>query len=304
MKTFFTHLTTVLCSMALGAAGCVVQPIDADDEALFEDAPAEEIGEAEGAAVSSSASEMEWQFTHGSYNYLLQGNDRVRLHNNYLNQDVVYGSRSYGINLVWSLGGSSNMRVVRQGGGGGSVTVGESVALYIEGGGYVKYGVREYGINLVWSSTPVYEWQLRGGGSWGSEIDTRVPRGLYNTTIDNYVVYCVRSYGINLRWSQDCTRCASYGGCSSGGTTMSTTYVCGIGGCPGGYHSVQYYNDSGCSGYSTNATMCQSNTGLSFVHCAVGVCPAGYHVYSTQFTNACWLGSSSTSPNSTMCVQN
>jgi hypothetical protein len=117
------------------------------------------------------------------------------------NDDVLaYGERDYGINLVWQNPASQeNIRFYKS--GGGTIRYGDRVALYVEGGGYVKYGERDYGINLVWSSSPVYEWEVFGGTHGAPVVaGPTYYHGLRNTAIQRAMVYGERKYGINLVW--------------------------------------------------------------------------------------------------------
>jgi hypothetical protein len=125
--------------------------------------------------------------------------------NTHIDQYVHYGRRKYGIDLEWSFKDVKGISLIRPSGTLDPITYGELLALYVEGGKFLKYAEREYGINLVWSDTPVFEWKLDGGRP-GRLVNSRSGVGLANTKIGQYVVYCEREYGINLKWATDCKR--------------------------------------------------------------------------------------------------
>ncbi len=153
---------------------------------------------------------------------IVNAGEATFLHNRFIRKSVGYGSREYGVNLVWKDGRSRGIRFVRASGSTGALTLREPFAVYVEGGKYLKYESREYGINLVWSDTPVYEWEFRGcdASRFSSQaycvtsptrpgtgtINSYRPVGLFNRTSNDYVVYCEREYGINLKWAKDCNR--------------------------------------------------------------------------------------------------
>lgn len=184
------------------AGGCVVDsgstPSDESDDI-------ESVGE---AAAAISFPDAEWRAEGPPCTWTtpctITGNSYVGLRNTFINQFVVYGSRSYGINLVWYNGANpGNVRFIPQ--FGGTVRYGDPVAVFVANPNtekYVRYGSREYGINLVWSSYPVYEWRITGGAP-GALVDLNQPFGLSNDK-QTHVVYCPREYGINLRWNSDC----------------------------------------------------------------------------------------------------
>jgi hypothetical protein len=125
-----------------------------------------------------------------------------------LGKHVGYGSREYGINLIWDAPlpiDDGNIRFESPG-GKGQLMHGQAVAVFVKNGGYLYYATREYGINLKWSKTPVYEWKVQASGPVGGaqpiQLKSRV--SLYNAKARDYVVYCKREYGINLRWAKDC----------------------------------------------------------------------------------------------------
>jgi hypothetical protein len=127
-------------------------------------------------------------------------------------QFVIYGSREYGINLVWAKSKPQvdNFTLARASGAGGPINYGDVVALKEKTGEYIYYKSRKYGINLEFSRQPVYEWEVRGGrtgtpvvqGKWGDSANniSDVVIALYNRTINCYVGYGSREYGINLVW--------------------------------------------------------------------------------------------------------
>jgi hypothetical protein len=115
---------------------------------------------------------------------------------------LVYGSREYGINLVWGdAGRSDNVRFQRQSGNGG-LKFGEPIAINIKGGGFLHYERREYGINLVWKDSPFFEWRIMGGTE-GADVHAGRVVALFNTVESDYLFYDPRTYGINLKWLRD-----------------------------------------------------------------------------------------------------
>jgi hypothetical protein len=121
---------------------------------------------------------------------------------------VGYGRREYGVNLVWDAPlpvDDGNVRFDSRA-GSGVLKMGEPVAVYVKGGGYLYYKEREYGINLEYSLTPAYQWEFCGDGSAGTTTPAkfRTNVSLYNSKTQDYVAYCKREYGINLRWARDC----------------------------------------------------------------------------------------------------
>ena len=141
-------------------------------------------------------------------NCTLNAGSPLSLWNKHIERYVQYGSREYGINLVWAPRGPrpvKAVRLIRSKGTLDPIAYGEPLALYVEGGKFLRYDEREYGINLVWSDTPVFEWKL-DGGTPARLVNSRRAVGLVNTKIGQHVVYCEREYGINLRWAKDCKR--------------------------------------------------------------------------------------------------
>ena len=162
--------------------------------------------------------EFEWRFA-GPNPSVLNG-QLVHLYNAYSGKAMLYHERTNGINLGWADGIPSRptVRVENEEDtdkGPVYIQVMEPVALYFEGGGYLKHDSRDHGIDLRWSETPVYEWEIRGMKT--SQLPDRSVRtgerhGLYNRSIRDYVMYCPRPEGINLRWLKDCRRPFSYTG--------------------------------------------------------------------------------------------
>lgn len=130
------------------------------------------------------------QHPNASYGLLNQTADRF----------LKYGSRTFGINLVWGVSHSaSTLRNVQ------FRYFGPLTAIFVSGGGYLRYQSRTYGINLGWSTTPVAQWRVdpiqvldRSGTPTGNYMYR-----IYNTVARDYLVYCPRTFGINLVWSRD-----------------------------------------------------------------------------------------------------
>ncbi|MDW5598751.1 hypothetical protein VSS74_30610 [Conexibacter stalactiti] len=131
------------------------------------------------------------------------------------NSYVRYGSRTFGINLVWGSSSSQwsfmpapprpNVRDHRK----RPMVPGEKVAVYNSSNrSYLVYGSQTWGINLKWSKTPVYQWRVETDPATGYA-------SLYNSSAGDYVVYGERPQGINLRWLKDVRRTESQTGVGS-----------------------------------------------------------------------------------------
>jgi hypothetical protein len=130
-----------------------------------------------------------------------------KLRNRTYRERLAYGERRYGINLVWVPTDLDpfNVRIVKDGDGSQPLVDGDSVAIGIDDGGYLRRQSRDYGINLVWSDSPVYEWEVRltERGDSASPITTELPVGLFNVEEDDFLFYDPRQYGIDLKWLRD-----------------------------------------------------------------------------------------------------
>lgn len=113
-----------------------------------------------------------------------------------------YGSRSYGINLVWSDEPSFEW-IFHSAGDGGPIRPGVPVAIYNKNArSYIIYGERSYGINLVWAGKNV------DPKDWKIEIESGFKNRIWlkNLTLEKkkarncYLVYGERRTGINLDW--------------------------------------------------------------------------------------------------------
>lgn len=126
---------------------------------------------------------------------------QYRLLNRTTNRKIRYGERSFGINLDWGLtAGATNIRFGKLG-GDGPLRYGDSVAIFIGGGGYLRQHYRAFGVDLVWSSTPVYHWRIYGAcGTYGSVIKTNEEISIYSKTYEASLVHWVQIFGINLGW--------------------------------------------------------------------------------------------------------
>jgi hypothetical protein len=116
-------------------------------------------------------------------------------------ETLKYGSRRWGINLVWDKGTSLNNVTVEKA-GGGPIAYGDPVAVKVNGGGYLKYGHRSVGVNLTWSGSPVYEWRIAGGDP-GKPVSLSSPFALLNDVEHDALIYGSRPAGINLVWMKD-----------------------------------------------------------------------------------------------------
>ena len=184
-------ITVLLCCLAFAI------PQSAFGQAI----PTEELSKEWGVGGSGTCNSDQTTCT-------LNAGSPISLWNKHVERYLQYGSREYGINLVWAPRGPGPVkavRLIRAKGTLDPIAYGEPLALYVEGGKFLKYAEREYGINLVWSDTPVFEWKIDGGMP-ARLVNSRRDIGLVNTKIGQHVVYCEREYGINLRWAKDCSR--------------------------------------------------------------------------------------------------
>jgi hypothetical protein len=120
-----------------------------------------------------------------------------------IGEALLYGERTWGINLVWGDPKSSNnVRFARQNGKRDPIKYKEPVAINVRKGGWLVYKKRDYGINLGWSDSPRFEWRLDGG----DPKDKVVLPGLialHNSVENDWLFYAPREFGINLRWTAD-----------------------------------------------------------------------------------------------------
>lgn len=156
-----------------------------------------------GAATSSFAGLLDWQLN-GRGGNVVSGL-RLTLFNLTDKENLKYGSRTWGINLVWDKTPNlHNVQIFSEGAAGSPIKYTERVAIYIKDGGYLKYEKRTTGINLGWSSKPVFEWNI--GGNGGDPLQP-IKQGdklcLYNLKAKDFVIYDTRRFGINLVWAKD-----------------------------------------------------------------------------------------------------
>lgn len=159
-------------------------------------------------AEAAGAYVYEWRVTGGPGVTQLNNAEAYWLFSNSNDQYIKYGSRDYGINLVWSpYFPQRNVRFMRQPSSGntGPLKYDEPLAMYVDGGGFVKYGSRSRGIDLVWSTTPSYEWRIKPQfANAGEAINPyHYWMGLFNTAKNASLHYGTREYGINLDWRTD-----------------------------------------------------------------------------------------------------
>lgn len=170
---------------------------------LFAAAAALTVAAAPGGAAAAVSRTDAKQWTAGGASPTL--NTSYSFKNLVNNSYVKYGSRTFGINLVWGSSSAQwtfmprappNTRDHRR----RPMVQNEPVAIYNSvKRAYLVYGSQTWGVNLTWSRNPVYEWRV--------ETDARTGRAsLYNTDARDYVVYGERSFGINLRWLKDVQR--------------------------------------------------------------------------------------------------
>ena len=129
------------------------------------------------------------------------------------NNSLRHGERTWGINLVWDKSTSlNNVRfepkvayapkgtVVRD--HRGVLKHGDTIAIHVKGGGYLRHEQRSVGINLGWSTKPVYEFIIVGGPK-GTPVKMGQPFGLFNVKAKDFVIYAERPAGVSLRWWKD-----------------------------------------------------------------------------------------------------
>ena len=152
-------------------------------------------------ASAAERSEKDWQFR-GTGKELKSGT-AFTMYNVTDKENVRYGDRKWGINLVWDKKANlNNVKVVGQGNATGTIKYGDKVAIHVEKGGYLKYQKREFGINLVWSKEPVYEFVITGGAK-GTAVPLNATVAIYNEVEKDFLINAERPVGINLRWYKD-----------------------------------------------------------------------------------------------------
>jgi hypothetical protein len=152
------------------------------------------------AATAAERSIKDWQFQ-GAGKELKSGTT-YKMYNVTAKNALRYGSRDWGINLVWDKKAAQNVKLVAEGNATGSIKYGDKVAIHIEKGGYLKYQKRDYGINLTWSKTPVYEFTITGGTK-GTVVPVGATVALYNAVEKDFVINAERPVGVGLRWYKD-----------------------------------------------------------------------------------------------------
>lgn len=164
-------------------------------------------------------------------------NTPVALFNQREADHLVYGERTFGINLKWSSPVKRDWKFVKC--GAPSVPVGirydESLALYnVTNKKYVVYTHRDAGINLGWSAAPGCQWKVRGGPA-GTPVGSSPGGGsgamLFNTVEKDYLVNAWRPAGVNLRWyaydfSSQVLDLAAKGTCAVAGLSDATQAAC------------------------------------------------------------------------------
>jgi hypothetical protein len=137
---------------------------------------------------------------------VLKTNTPYTLRNLVNGKPVVYGKRTWGINLEWETGKpqwvfrKDKVQGVRNPPNGGSLPVrdqtfasDEAVGIFnMEEKSYLVHDSRVIGVDLGWSRSPRYQWKVARSAS--GEVS------LYNTSARDYLVHGVRGEGINLAW--------------------------------------------------------------------------------------------------------
>ena len=152
------------------------------------------------ASPAQAQNLQDWQAMGG--NGAIQSGAMFTLRNVTDKEALKYGSRTWGINLVWDKNMNLNNVKFEKQAGSGDVKYTEPIAINVKGGGYLKYEKRSVGINLGWSSTPVYEWKVAGGAE-NAPVRFGEMFALYNERGADAVIYGNRPAGINLIWLKD-----------------------------------------------------------------------------------------------------
>src|SRR5690349_21311149 len=118
-------------------------------------------------AQSRTPNLLDWQAIGGSG--AVQSAIPFTLKNVTDNETLRYGSRTWGIDLVWDKSETLNNIKFEKQTGSGDVKYDELIAISVNGGGYLKYEKTRFGINLVFSRAPAYEWRV-GGGEEGTPV--------------------------------------------------------------------------------------------------------------------------------------
>ena len=172
MRRFTTVLIALLCTLAFPASAFAVDPLE------WSVTP-KNLGQPLGATL-----------------YTLS-NDR--------GGSLRYGSRVFGVDLVWGAGrqweflhnrfGPLKFRDHR------TVPATETVALYNTAHHqYLASGFQRFGVDLVWSTTPRFQWKVYEGQSSAPGREGNVRVKLYNTIQHAYLIYGAERFGINLIW--------------------------------------------------------------------------------------------------------
>ena len=146
--------------------------------------------------------QFEWQITGAD---TIRPNEKCYLLNTKVHKKVAYKSQKRGINLSWSSPqkGGSNI-LFQDENNDGILATNEAVAIYVEGGSYLKYGEREYGITLVWSQTPVYEWIIHEADTATGRIQSSKKYGIFNQVKRTFWVHGERVDNIgSSKWLDD-----------------------------------------------------------------------------------------------------
>lgn len=152
-------------------------------------------------------SDYQWRVSTG------KGDITTLNYNNLINENhkgvVTYGSRKYGINLVWSNKPLYKTQVylfencTRP---GDPIYGSDKIAIRVSRGptntGYLKYGARSNGVHLIWSKQRECEFRFisRPNLSFSATASTDGKFAIYNTSNKALLVYGKRKRGINLKW--------------------------------------------------------------------------------------------------------
>ncbi len=159
------------------------------------------------ASLMQSASDVQWRVLLGP------SIDTLRFHN--LSNDnhsgvMTYGSREYGINLVWKTNTPATQTDVfffenctRP---GDPIYGSDLIAIRVSRGprdtAYFTYGTRSNGIDMVWAEERACEFRFvnRANADFAASGAADGGFAIYNTRKRAYLVYGVRDRGINLQW--------------------------------------------------------------------------------------------------------
>ncbi|MBI5710703.1 MAG: hypothetical protein HZC42_10430 [Candidatus Eisenbacteria bacterium] len=144
-----------------------------------------------------------WRLVPGGHP--IPANDSLSLFNLTARKFLVWSPRRFGINLRYVAKAGRGFSFVRASKSDEPLTYGEPLAIRQRSGRFLHHAKRRFGVDLAWSGTPVYEWEIGGGGGGtvvGADTARHTQVSLFNTHAGAYLVYGERGPGVNLVWKQ------------------------------------------------------------------------------------------------------